>query len=169
MRTSAKTSPLSAAALSSSSLSHSDTALAMLSLSGEHPRNVHMLLQQARVGPRRQEEPTVLGPVQVEIHRVTEPKWHLIGVAVDCGHEFVPGVDAVDRLAQVKGQVLTAAGALAPDVGNPCRRGHDRDTDGCPEPMHAREDRVFANEGDFAAGVFGRQSELVASRSGTPR
>jgi hypothetical protein len=67
----------------------------------------------------------------------------------------------VDCLAQVKGQVLTAAGALAPDIGNPGRSSHDRDTDARPEAMHAREDRVFADEGDFAAGVFGRQSELV--------
>jgi len=36
-----------------------------------------------------------------------------------------------------------------------------RDADARPEAMHAREDRVFADEGDFAAGVFGRQSELV--------
>jgi len=62
----------------------------------------------------------------------------------------------VDCLAQVKGQVLAAASALAPDVGNPGRRGHDRDTDGCPEPVHAREDRVFADEGDSAAAVSGR-------------
>ena len=67
----------------------------------------------------------------------------------------------MDGLAQVKGQVLTAAGALAPDIGYPRRPGHDRDANARPEPMHAREDRVFADEGDFAAGVFGRQSELV--------
>ena len=43
VRTTAKTSSFSAAASSSSIASHLDTALAMLFLSGEHPRNVHML------------------------------------------------------------------------------------------------------------------------------
>ena len=61
----------------------------------------------------------------------------------------------MDGLAQVKGQVLTATGALAPDIGYPRSTGHDRDADARPEAMHAREDRVFAYEGDFAAGVFG--------------
>ena len=67
----------------------------------------------------------------------------------------------MDGLAQVKGQVLTAAGALAPDIGYPRRPGHERDADARPEPMHTRDDRVFADERDFAAGVFGRKSELV--------
>ena len=118
-------------------------------------------MQQARVYPRRQEEPTVLGPVQIEIHRVTDPKWHLIRVAVDRGHEFVRRVDAVDGLAQVKSQVLAATAALAPDIGNPRRPRHDRDTDAGSEPVHAWENRVFANEGDGPSGVFRGEPKFV--------
>jgi len=65
-----------------------------------------------------------------------------------------------DGLAQVEGKVLTASAALAPDIGNPRRARHDRDTDAGSEPVHARENRVFANECDGASGVFGTESEL---------
>ena len=122
-------------------------------------------VQQARVGPRRQEEPAVLGLVQVEPHRVADEIWQLVGVAVDRGHEFVHRVDAVDGLAQVQAQVLAAAAALTPDIGDARRPGHDRDTDARPKPMHARENRIFANESYCAAGVFGRQSEIAHDRA----
>src|ERR1700758_3729657 len=68
-------------------------------------------------------------------------------------------------LRRVQGQVLAAAAALAPDVGDPGRPGHDRDTDARPEPMHGREDRVFADKGDAAAGVLRGQSEAVHHRA----
>jgi hypothetical protein len=71
----------------------------------------------------------------------------------------------VDGLAQVQGQVLAAAAALAPDVGDPGRPGHDRDGDARPEPMLGREERVFTDEGDAAAGVLGGQSEVVHHRA----
>src|SRR6202007_2618575 len=110
---------------------------------------------------RRQEPAAVLGPVQVEPHRVADEIWHLQGVAVDSGHEFVHGGDAVDSLAHVEAQVLPAAAALAPDIGYPGGPGHDRDTDAGSEPVHGRKNRILANEGYCASGVFGGESKLV--------
>jgi hypothetical protein len=50
---------------------------------------------------------------------------------------------------------------LTPDIGDAGGPGHDRDADARPKPMHAREDRILANESYCAAGVFGRQSETT--------
>jgi hypothetical protein len=113
-------------------------------------------VQEAGVSARRQEEPAVLGLIQIKPHRVAQEKGQLIGIAVDRRHELVQRIDAVDGLAKVEAQVLANAAALTPDVRDPRRPGHDRDADARPEPMYGRENRILANESYCAASVFGR-------------